>query len=248
MRHTLFSAVRTTLISGLLALSLPALANTNELYIASGLQTHQAHFQQALKKAQQRYAAQLPAAVADNLMRQTSERFEPDRMHARAAATLQVNLNDSELDQALSFYRSDLGQRVVAAETRATSPAEVSAMQNGVPLMQVSAERKAVIDRLASRLPALDLGEEVSMALASMATQSANQMLGGLFQIPDGLATQQRGALRAQMEPNLPQTLLYVYRDLNDSQLKSYAEWSESESGRAFFKAANAAAHDALNP
>ena len=87
MRHTLFSAARTTLMSGLLALSIPAFANTNELYQLSGMQTHQEHFQQALKKAQQRYASQLPAAVADNLMRQSSERFEPNRMHARAAAT-----------------------------------------------------------------------------------------------------------------------------------------------------------------
>ena len=248
MRHTLFSAARTTLMSGLLALSIPAFANTNELYQLSGMQTHQEHFQQALKKAQQRYASQLPAAVADNLMRQSTARFEPDRMHARAAATMQVNLSDNELEQALTFYRSEIGQQVVAAETRATSPAEVSAMQNGVPLQKVSAERQAMIDRLGSQLPALDMGEEVSMALANMATQSANQILGVLFQIPDGLATQQRGALRAQMEPNLPQTLLYVYRDLDDNQLKSYADWSESDNGRAFFKAANAAAHDALNP
>ncbi|MEH6799363.1 MAG: DUF2059 domain-containing protein [Halopseudomonas sabulinigri] len=248
MRHTLFSAVRTTLMSGLLAISIPAFANTNELYQVSGMQTHQEHFQQALKKAQQRYAAQLPASVAENLKNKSNERFESGRMHARAAATLQVNLNDSELEQALTFYRSDLGQQVVTAETRATSPAEVSAMQNGVPAMQASAERKATIDRLAKQLPALDMGEEVSMALAGMATQSANQMLGGLFQIPEGLATQQRGALRSQMEPNLPQTLLYVYRDLDDAQLTSYADWSESDNGRAFYKAANAAAHDALNP
>ena len=248
MRHTLFSAVRTTLLSGLLAISIPALANTNELYQISGMQIHQEHFQQALKKAQQRYAAQLPATVAENLVKKSSERFEPDRMHARAAVTMQVNLNDTELEQALAFYRSELGQQVVVAETRATSPAEVSAMQNGLPVMKVSAEREDMIKRLAAQLPALDMGEEVSMALASMATQSANQMLGGLFQIPEGLATQQRGALRAQMEPNLPQTLMYVYRDLNDSQLGSYADWSESGTGQAFFKAASAAAHDALNP
>ncbi|MEH6563950.1 MAG: DUF2059 domain-containing protein [Halopseudomonas sp.] len=247
MRPTLFSAVRTTLLSGLLAMSLPVLANSNELYQISGMQTHQEHFQQALKKAQQRYAAQLPANVADNLMRKSNERFEPQRMHARAAATLQVNLGDDELDNALAFYRRDVGQQVVAAETRATSPAEVSAMQNGLPMMKVSAERKALIDRLAKQLPALDLGEEVSLALAGMATDSANQMLGGLFQIPQEL-TQQRGALRAQMEPNLPQTLLYVYRDLSDAQLEQYVQWSESDTGRAFFKAANAAAHDALNP
>ena len=49
-------------------------------------------------------------------------------------------------------------------------------------------------------------------------------------------------------KPNQPQTLAYVYRDLTDQQLGRYADWSESDAGRAFFQAASAAARDALNP
>jgi hypothetical protein len=121
-------------------------------------------------------------------------------------------------------------------------------MQDGVPPQNTSAARTALLSRLGKQLPALDMGEEVSLALASLATQSANDMLGGLLTIPDGLAGQGRGTLRAQMEPNLPQTLAYVYRDLSDQQLSDYADWSESDTGRAFFQAASAAARDALNP
>ncbi len=236
MRHTLFSAVRTTLMSGLLAISIPAFANTNELYQVSGMQTHQEHFQQALKKAQQRYAAQLPASVAENLKNKSNERFESGRMHARAAATLQVNLNDSELEQALTFYRSDLGQQVVTAETRATSPAEVSAMQNGLPVMQASAERKATIDRLAKQLPALDMGEEVSNG-ASRHGDSERQA-NARWAVPDsrraGHAATRR--IRSQLEPKFAQTLLYVYRDLVDAQVHKYANWSESGHWRTFIK------------
>ncbi|WP_335598660.1 DUF2059 domain-containing protein [Halopseudomonas sp.] len=212
------------------------------------MKTHQEHFQQALSKASSRYAAQLPAALADSLMRKSSERFAPDRMEARAMASLSVNLSDQQLSEALRFYRSDLGRLITAAETRATSPVEVSRMQAGLPAQNPSAQRAALLNRLGKQLPALDMGEEVSLALASLATQSANDMLGGLLTIPDGLADQRRGTLRAQMEPNLPQTLAYVYRDLTDQQLGRYADWSESDAGRAFFQAASAAARDALNP
>ena len=163
-------------------------------------------------------------------------------------ASLSVNLSDQQLSEALRFYRSDLGRLITAAETRATSPAEVSRMQAGLPAQNPSAQRAALLNRLGKQLPALDMGEEVSLALASLATQSANDMLGGLLTIPDGLADQRRGTLRAQMEPNLPQTLAYVYRDLTDQQLGRYADWSESDAGRAFFQAASAAARDALNP
>ena len=115
-------------------------------------------------------------------------------------------------------------------------------------LQDLSAEREATLRLLGQQLPALDMGEEVSLALASLATQSANDMLGGLLTIPEGFANQRRGSIRAQMEPNLPQTLAYVYRDLTDAQLNAYADWSETDSGQAFFRASSAAARDALNP
>ena len=248
MTRLLLRATCGALFVSLLSFGMSAQADTSPLYRASGMETHQAHFQQALEKARSRYAAQLPAAVAENLLRKSNERFEPERMHARAMASLAVNLSDEQLTDAREFYRSELGQAVVAAETRATSPAEVSRMQNGPPPLTLSAEREATLQRLGQQLPALDMGEEVSLALASLATQSANDMLGGLLTIPDGLASQGRGSLRAQMEPKLPQTLGYVYRDLSDAQLSAYADWSETESGQAFFRASSAAARDALNP
>ncbi len=248
MTRLLPRALWSALFVSLLGLGMSAQADTTQLYRASGMETHQQHFQQALEKARSRYAAQLPAAVADNLVRKSSERFDADRMHARAMASLAVNLSDDQLLDAQQFYRSELGEAVVAAETRATSPAEVSRMQNGLPPLTVSAEREADLKRLGQQLPALDMGEEVSLAFASLATQSANDMLGGLLTIPDGLANQRRSSIRAQMEPNLPQTLAYVYRDLTDAQLTAYADWSESDSGSAFFRASSAAARDALNP
>ncbi|WVM89756.1 DUF2059 domain-containing protein [Halopseudomonas pachastrellae] len=231
MTRLLLRAICGPLFAGLLGLATSALADTSQLYRASGMETHQTHFQQALEKARSRYAAQLPAAVAENLVRKSNERFEPDRMHARAMASLAVNLSDEQLNSAREFYRSELGEAVVAAETRATSPAEVRRMQNGLPPITLSAEREATLRRLGQQLPALDMGEEVSLALASLATQSANDMLGGLLTIPEGLPTS-AAAIRAQMEPNLPQTLAYVYRDLTDAQLNAYADWSETDSGR----------------
>lgn len=248
MSQTLLRAAQGVLFASLIGIGLTAQADTNQLYRASGMATHQQHFQQALSKATSRYAAQLPAALADSLARKSSERFEPGQMEARAMASLSLGLSDRELNDALQFYRSDLGQQIAAAETRATSPAEVSRMQNGLPAQNPSVARAELLARLSKQLPALDMGEEVSLALASLATQSANDLLGGLLTIPDGLADQRRSSLRAQMEPNLPQTLAYVYRDLSDQQLSRYADWSESATGSAFFRAASAAARDALNP
>src|SRR5690606_39338466 len=83
--------------------------------------------------------------------------------------------------QALEFFDSTLGRKIVQTETSASSPASVAAMQGGLPVMQLSPERRALIDRLASQLPALEMGVEVSTALTGLAAQSANDLLGGLL-------------------------------------------------------------------
>lgn len=225
-----------------------AQANTGVLYQASGMAQHQQHFQAALAGAQQRYAQQLPPALRETLVRNSSQRFELAGMHDRAQTRLALELDDQQMQQALSFFSSDLGKRVVAAETRASSPASAATMQQGLPEVELSPERRALIERLTQHLPALEMGVEVSTALTGLAAQSANDLLGGLMTIPQQAGSGGRERLRQQMRPNLPNTLAYIYRDLNDDELARYADWTESASGRAFYRATERAVQDALNP
>jgi hypothetical protein len=246
------SALQISLFALLAALLLASLtvraAPTAELYQVSGMAQHQQHFQFALRAAQQRYAQQLPAAVYDTLVRQSNQRFEPQGMHDRAQARLSLAMNEADQREALRFYNGPLGRRVVAAETRATSPASIVAMQRGLPQHQISAGRRELINRLGEVLPALDLGVEVSLALAGLAAQSANSFLGGLLQIPESTVTGRRENLRAQMRADLPDTLAHVYRDLSDEDLRGYLKWSESEQGKLFYRTSELAVRDALNP
>ncbi|SDR70614.1 hypothetical protein SAMN05216421_0079 [Halopseudomonas xinjiangensis] len=244
----IFSALLGTLALGL-AVCLPAQANvTEELYQATGMNQHQDHFQFALKAAQQRYSRQLPANLYETLVQQSNQRFEPQGMRDRAMARLAVDLDEADQSEILKFYRSDLGRQVVGAETRATSPASIVAMQRGLPQHELSDSRRQLVEKLSDVLPALDLGVEVSLSLASLAAQSANSFFGGLMQIPDSAVANQRERLRQEMRPNLPDTLAHVYRDLSDEQLRNLIEWSQSTTGREYYEAAELAVRDALNP
>lgn len=236
------------LLAILMAFGAPAQADTGALYQASGMAQHQQHFQAALASAQQRYAQQLPPALRETLLRNSGQRFELAGMHDRAQTRLALELDDQQMQQALSFFNGALGKRVVAAETAASSPAAVATMQSGLPVMELSAERRALVERLTRQLPALELGVEVSTALTGLAAQSANDLLGGLMTIPQQAGSGGRERLRQQMRPNLPNTLAYIYRDLNDAELTRYAEWAESASGQAFYRATERAVQDALNP
>lgn len=239
-------------MSLLLAVALTGMSvraeNTTTLFDVSGMATHQRHFQHALSAAQQRYAQQLPANVHGSLVRQSNQRFAPQGMQDRARSRLAVALDDAAHARAMAFYRSDLGRKIVKLETRATAPEAVRAMQQGFPQQQISPERYTLIRQLGTTLPALEVGVEVSMALANLATDSANELLGGLFQVPVDLVSTRRDSLRNQMLSDLPDTLAYVYRDMSDGELQDYLAWSQSEAGAATFRAIELAARDALNP
>ncbi|MFA5677344.1 MAG: DUF2059 domain-containing protein [Pseudomonas sp.] len=236
------------LFATLMIFSAPAQADTGALYQASGMAQHQQHFQAALTAAQQRYGQQLPPALRETVMRNSSQRFELAGMHDRAQVRLALELDEQQMQQALSFFNSSLGKQVVAAETRASAPVSVARMQQGLPAMEMDAARRAVIERLSRQLPALEMGVEVSTALTGLAAQSANDLLGGLMTIPQQAGGGGRERLRQQMRPELPNTLAYIYRDLTDDQLTRYADWAESAAGQAFYRATERAVQDALHP
>ena len=55
------------------------------------------------------------------------------------------------------------------------------------------------------------------------------------------LVQSQRERLMQQIEGDIDNTLLYVYRDLSDAELEEFANFAESAEGQAYYQAALAA-------
>ena len=133
---------------------------------------------------------------------------------------------------------------MVAAEIAATRSDQLAKNANGVPQMQASPARRAQAKRLATALPVREAGAEVSVALAGLAADSLSSMLPGLMgqQQSGGMIEQQRQRFIQQMNAgDLENTLLYVYRTLNDSELGQFADFASSPNGSAYYRAAVAA-------
>lgn len=56
-----------------------------------------------------------------------------------------------------------------------------------------------------------------------------------------GMLDGQRQRLMDQISTELPNTLLYVYRDLTDIELEEFVTFAESREGKAYYQAALAA-------
>lgn len=234
----------------LLLLPLPTLADDyTALYQAAGWPVQREHFSAALVAAQKRYQSTLPPAVYQSLVQNSNRRFAPEAMDQRAQAVLRTQLVDARAP--LAFFQTDVGRKVISAETVATSPAELQKYENGLPRMEAEATRRLLIRRLAGAVPAGQAGAEISLALAGVAADSLSSMLPGLFGEANpalGLIDGQRQRIVEQINGDLDNTLLHVYRQLSDAELEEFVEFVQSESGAAYYKAALAALRAALNP
>lgn len=222
----------------------------DQLYQLAGWPQQRQHFSAALETAQRRYQGSLPPAVYQALVDNSSRCFEAQAMDRRAQASLRQGLPDPLA--AIRFFDSPLGRAVVEREVRATAPAELQRHAAGLPQMNASAARRALVQRLGRVLPAREAGAEVSLALAGVAADSLSQMLPGLSDMllgndnPQELLGGQRERLMQQIDGRLENTLLYVYRDLDDAQLAEYAAFAESLEGQVYYRAALQAVRAAL--
>ncbi|WP_043307981.1 DUF2059 domain-containing protein [Pseudomonas sp. ML96] len=216
------------------------------LYQSAGWPQQRAHFADALKAAQQRYQSSLPPAVFQALVDNSNRRFESTAMDQRAQAALRTQLADPQ--PALQFFDSPLGRKVVAAEVAASSREQLAKHANGLPPVQAEATRRLLIRHLAQGLPATEAGAEVSLALAGVAADSLSSMVPGLFGGAQAqmLVQSQRERLQQQIEGDIDNTLLHVYRELSDPELEEFATFAESPGGKAYYQAALAALRAAL--
>lgn len=223
----------------LLCLALPALADDHlRLYQAAGWPQQREHFNQALDAAQQRYRSTLPPVVYQALVDNSNRRFNGAAIDRRAQQSLRLQL--SEPGPALRFFQSELGRKIVAAEVLATRSDQLARYANGLPRTEADATRRLLIRHLAQALPAKEAGAEVSLALAGVAADSLSQMMPGLLggNQAQSLLNGQRQRLMAQIEQDLDNTLLHVYRELSDAELEQFVEFAQSGDGKAYYQAA----------
>ena len=205
--------------------SLPAFADDYlQLYQAAGWPDQRAHFRDALSAAQQRYRSTLPPAVYQALVDNSNRRFAAAAIDSRAQHSLRMQLADPQ--PALAFFQSELGRKIVAAEQLATRSDQLARYADGLPRSEADATRRLLIRHLAQALPAKEAGAEVSLALAGVAADSLSQMLPGLLggAQAQSLLNGQRQRLMAQIEQDLDNTLLHVYRELSDPELEQFVD------------------------
>ena len=231
--------MRALLACVLFAVSVASQADVHrQLYETAGWPDQRANFSDALTAAQQRYKNTLPAAVYQALVTNSNRRFAADAIDRRAQQALRQHVDQPQ--SALEFFQSPLGRKVVSAEVLAGRREQIARYENGIPRIDAGSNRQLLIRHLAQALPASEAGAEVSLALAGVAADSLSQMIPGILggQQAQGLLNSQRQRLMQQIDADLDNTLLHVYRDLSDAELEEFVEFAQSEAGKDYYQAA----------
>lgn len=227
--------------------ALPAWAdNLDDLFTVAGWPQQREHFNDALGAAQERYRNNLPPAVYQALVNNSSQRFAPAAMDQRAKDQMRKNLPNPS--SALIFFQSPLGTKIVAAELLATRRDQLAKHAQGLPRMEADATRQLLINHLSRALPAREAGAEVSLAIAGVAADSLSSMIPGLLGggQAQSMLNGQRQRLMDQIGGELDNTLLYVYRDLSDPELEEFVTFAQSPEGKTYYQAALAAVRAGL--
>ena len=209
----------------------------SELYKAAGWPVQIDHFNDALQAMQSQYQAVLPPLLYQSIVLNSNQRFEPNAMKQKGEVQLRNKLANPQ--EALAFFETDLGKKVVAAETAATSKEELKKHQNGVPAIEVSAQRRELFNHLARVIPYNQATVEVSVALTSIASDTIDMWLPGMG-AGDALKqiTPTKQQIQKQVDTQLENVLIYVYRGLSDGELQQFIKFAESSTGKDYYQVA----------
>ncbi len=209
----------------------------NQLFKAAGWPVQIDHFNDALQAMQKQYQAVLPPLLYQSIVVSSNQRFEPSAMKQKGELQLRNKLADP--DAALKFFESDLGKKVVHAETTATTKEELKKHQNGVPAIEISNDRRNLFKHLAEAIPYNQATVEVSVALTGIASDTIDMWLPGMG-AGDAFKqiTPTKQQIQKQVDTQLENVLVYVYRDLSDAELQQFIKFAESSTGKDYYQVA----------
>lgn len=188
-------------------------------------------------------AAQLSEQQLNAVTVAAKRGFRIDVFEAPALSALADNLDAATVKKTETFLVSDLGRRMVAADTATAALEEptIDKIMNGALSAPTTAKRDALFDKLehASRSSESTVQIFISMgqAVAIGTAVGAGKDTASIAESARKSGEAGRSALEQNMREPLRRYLAYSYRDLSDADLKHMLAFLESPPGRRYVDA-----------
>lgn len=208
--------------------------------LTESIEMFPAHMRQGIVAAfQQR--ADVDQTAVDELLEAADQSITPEAVYTEMHRVVSESLNSDQIAELTRWYESDTAKLISAAEVAADSPEQMQfIMQNAQSLL---AEEAAV--QRAMRLEEVVLGVD---QLVEMQINVTKSMIATMVAMEEGDTNADfdeidkdldaaRLQMRERIEPVLIASYVHTYRDIDDTAMNAYIEFSAQPTPQRFMKA-----------
>lgn len=196
-----------------------------------------------------------PAVFGPDWTRLTQEVFDTTIMRTIALNILEATLEDDPLNHAVTFYASDLGQRLVVAENAShmIRGDEDKALTGDEIIAQLQAEnpdRLAMFERMNRAIDAsgtsLRALQEIQIRFLLAATAAGVIELRIDADELRAMIKSQEDVMRQALEKSALSGAAYTYRDFSDADIEAYTVALEQEEMQTVYELLNAVQYEIM--
>jgi hypothetical protein len=177
---------------------------------------------------------QIYAAMTDSI----DETIDPGQMLEKISLSLKTSLNESQLNEMISWYNSELGRTIVSEEEQASTPEAFNKMMNQAQELTSDPKRVEIAKRFDKLLGATEMGLKIQ-EYSSIATFSA--IMAALYPDEPLDIESFRSEVQQQLEQGR-QTIeqmsiissVYAYRNIPTMDLNKYEQFLNTPTFQLF--------------
>ncbi len=151
---------------------------------------------------------------------------------------LQANLSETDVQAALAWLRSPLGEKITKLEEDASTPAAYAEMQKTADKLTGNAGRVKLARKLDNAVKATEAGVAVALntqtaMIAALTSKAAPENRPTMEDIEKEV-NKNRGQIQSAVEQGTLLSFLYTYRSLSDAEIGKYIDFASSASGKKY--------------
>jgi hypothetical protein len=220
----------------------------DEIFFLSGLEAQLDVVGESLGAAIALQIQHLPPAQGQALERAVLREFSADALQREVERYLERAHQSRHAELVLQWLRSPIGRRIAKLDLAAARPEGAPALQThalNIGSNPPSAARVSLIRELDAATGMTDFTVDAALTSALATTLGANAELPpakqGVESDIRASVEAQRGVLRPEIEKMTTSSMLYSYQSLEDGELRSYIDFSNSEAGRWYHESVKSA-------
>ena len=180
----------------------------------------------------------------------TGRAFDAKALREKVQKHIQANLSETDIQAALSWLRSPLGEKITKLEEDASTPAAYAEMQNMAGKLAGNAGRVELARKLDNAVKATEAGVAVALniqtAMIAALTSGAAPEKRPTMENIEKEVIKNRGQIQSAIEQSTLLSFLYTYRSLSDAELGKYLDFANSVSGKKYHAVTSEAVNAAV--